>query len=160
MTLPHDPSDPPSPLAVARRVLGGTLALGTVGLVVEAVAGRHVESGVLALVGALWVFWGVFHDVFGVVVEPLIGFLAQQLAGGGDSGPPVHIDIEQETQMLEALLAHPPPVAHRELLAAIRLAEIYRTHQHAQAKSDALLARLRTKYPNARELVFADGPRP
>jgi hypothetical protein len=69
----------------------------------------------------------------------------------------VRIDIEQETQMLEALLAHPPPVRHRELLAGIRLAEIYRTHQHDRGKSDALLARLRAKYPDAHELVLADG---
>jgi len=48
-------------------------------------------------------------------------------------------------------------VPHREILAGIRLAEIYRTHQHDPAKSAALLARLRAKYPDAPELRYDGG---
>jgi len=154
----YDPSDPPSPLAVMRGGLGVALAVATAALVLGAVLGRHVEPKLVALIGVLWIFWGVFHDLLGLVLQPLAGFLGQQLVGGADSGPPLRIDIDEETTMLEALLAHPPPAVHRELLAGIRLAEIYRTHQHDRAKSDALLARLRSKYPDARELALADGP--
>jgi hypothetical protein len=154
---PYDPADPPTPLAVVRGFLGVALALATAGLVVSWISDRHVPRALVALIGFLWVFWGVFHDVLGLIVQPLAGLLAGQLGGGADAGPPVRIDIEQETRMLETLLAHPPPVVHRELLAGIRLAEIYRTHQHDRGKSDALLARLRAKYPHAPELVLADG---
>jgi hypothetical protein len=64
------------------------------------------------------------------------------------------ITIEQETALLERLLdADPPPNAHRAALAGIRLAEIYRTHQHAPAQADALIARLSARYPDAPELA-------
>jgi predicted component of type VI protein secretion system len=64
------------------------------------------------------------------------------------------ITIEQETALLERQLdADPPPPAHRAALAGIRLAEIYRTHQHAPAQADALIARLTARYPDAPELA-------
>jgi hypothetical protein len=44
---------------------------------------------------------------------------------------------------------------HQAVLVGIRLAEIYRTLQHDDAKADALLARMRAAYPNAPELSHA-----
>ncbi len=114
----------------------------------------------MALVGALWILWGVFHDVVGFIVQPLANLLGGALTGTADAGPPLTIDIDRETAMLERLVADPPPVPHREILAGVRLAEIYRTHQHDPSKSAALLARLRAKYPDAPELRHADGPPP
>jgi hypothetical protein len=117
----------------------------------------HVDSRWVGFIAALWLFWGVFSDLFGLLLQPFAALLGGQLLGGQDSGPPVQIDIERETEMLERLVTHPPPVPHREILAGIRLAEIYRTHQHDLPKSEALLARLRAKYPEARELLHDIG---
>src|SRR5882724_8432706 len=55
--------------------------------------------------------------------------------------------------VLEPLVAaDPPPPPHRVVLAGIRLAEIYRTHQHDAAKAEAVIARLVSRYPDAPEL--------
>jgi hypothetical protein len=40
------------------------------------------------------------------------------------------------------------------VLAGIRLAEIYRTHQHDAAKAEAVIARLVSRYPDAPELKY------
>jgi hypothetical protein len=152
-----DPSDPPSPLTVVRGILGAALLVATLIVLVDFFATGHLDPRFVGLLGTLWIFWLVFHDVLGVVLQPLAGWLGGQLVAGEDGGPALRIDIDQETAMLERLLADPPPVPHREILVGIRLAEIYRTHQRNQAKSDELLARLRAKYPNAPELHHGDG---
>lgn len=148
----YDASDPPSPLAVVRGILGAALVVATVVLAVLYFDSGHLDSRFVALIATLWLFWAVFHDVLGLLVQPFAAMLGGQLTGDGDPGPPLEIDIERETQLLERLIADPPPVPHREILAGIRLAEIYRTHQDDLSKSAALLARLRAKYPDAREL--------
>jgi hypothetical protein len=56
----------------------------------------------------------------------------------------------------ERMLTGPLP-PHQAVLIGLRLAEIYRTLQHDDAKADALLARMRATYPNAPELSHA-GP--
>jgi len=148
----YDPSDPPSPLAVVRGFLGAALVVATVALVIAFFSSGHVDTRLATWVGVLWLVWGVLHDVLAVIVQPFLGFLTGQLAGGEDAGPPLQIDLERETEMLERIVADPPSVPHREILAGIRLAEIYRTHQGDRAKSDALIGRLRAKYPDAPEL--------
>jgi hypothetical protein len=45
-------------------------------------------------------------------------------------------------------------------LAGIRLAEIYRTHERAPEKADALIARLVARYPDAPELAATRHARP
>src|SRR5438034_9172746 len=65
------------------------------------------------------------------------------------------ITIQDETVMLERLVdADPPPPPHRVVLAGIRLAEIYRTHEHDAAKAEAVIARLISRYPDAPELKY------
>jgi hypothetical protein len=155
VSFDYDPVDPPSPLAVARGIFGGALILSTLGIIVILLDSGHVDSHLLAFIGTLWVFWGLVSDVFGVATW-LGRIVGGQITGMADGGPPLRIDIDQETVMLERLIAAPPapPAApHREILAGIRLAEIYRTHQHDPAKSAALLDHLRTKYPEAPELM-------
>ncbi len=157
MPFDYDPADPPSPLAVARGVLGGALVVATALTLIVYLDSGHLDPRFTALIGGLWIVWGVFHDLLALVLQPLAGLLGNQLTGTEDSSPPLRIDIDRETEMLERLVADPPPVPHREILAGIRLAEIYRTHQHDPAKSAALLARLRAKYPDAPELRYDGG---
>ena len=116
MQLNYDPSDPPSPLAVIRAALGVALVVATVILGVLYLDTGHLDSHFVALVGALWLFWGVFHDLLALLVQPLAAILGAELTGGQDPGPSLRIDIERETEMLELLVANPPPVPHREIL--------------------------------------------
>ena len=109
----------------------------------------------LALFLALWGAWSFFGQLFETLVSPLGRFLGSALTGGAmPSG--TGITIEQEVAMLEHLLDADPP-AHRAVLAGIRLAEIYRTHQKDAAKADALIARLTSRYPEAPELKYVRG---
>ena len=155
--MTYDSSDPPSPLAILRAFVGGVLVLATLALLVSCVSSGGVEWQLWALIALLWTFWGFFEDITVFVLRPFGGFMARTFAAGlgggplGDPAPPITID--EEVVFLEHLVAHTPN-AHRAVMAGIRLAEIYRTHQHDQAKSDALLERLRAQYPDARELTY------
>jgi hypothetical protein len=153
----YDSSDPPGPLTVIRGMLGGVLALATLALLVSCVASGGVDWQLWGLIALLWTFWGFLEDIVAFVLRPLAAFVTRGFTAGfgggplGDPAPPITID--EETVFLEHLVAQPPN-QHRAVLAGIRLAEIYRTHEHDQAKSDALLERLRTQYPDARELSY------
>jgi len=153
----YDSSDPPGPLTVIRGIVGGVLALATLALLVSCVSSGSIDWQLWGLVALLWACWGFFEDVAAFVVRPFSGFVTRSFTAGfgggplGDAAPPITID--EETVFLEHLVANPPN-AHRAVMAGIRLAEIYRTHQHDQAKSDALLERLRAQYPDARELRY------
>lgn len=155
--MTYDSSDPPSPLAIIRAMVGGVLALATLALLVSCVSSGGVEWQLWALVGLLWTFWGFFEDVTAFVLRPFSGFMARSFTSGFGSGPlgdaPPPITIDEETVFLEHMVEHPPN-PHRAVMAGIRLAEIYRTHQHDEAKSAALLDRLRAQYPDAHELDY------
>jgi hypothetical protein len=149
-----DFADPPSLRAVVRGILGAALGLASLVLVIVLISSGQMEWRLVALVLTLWSAWGFFDMVLGSVVEPLGRFLNNALTGGAMPGA-TNITIEQETAMLERVLdgeaARSP---HRIMLAGIRLAEIYRTHQRDDAKADALIARLTARYPNAPELQY------
>ncbi len=139
---------------MVRGILGTALGLASLALVVLLISFRHIEWRLVALVLTLWAAWSFFDSLFGALVEPLGRFLGDALTGGAMPGGTT-ITIEQETAMLERLLdADPPPPAHRGALAGIRLAEIYRTHQHDALKADQLIARLVARYPDAPELQY------
>jgi hypothetical protein len=153
----YDSSDPPSPLAIIRAMVGGVLALATLALLVSCVSSGGVEWQLWALIALLWTFWGFFEDVTAFVLRPFGGFMARSFTSGFGSGPlgdaPPPITIDEEMVFLEHMVEHPPN-PHRAVMAGIRLAEIYRTHQHDEAKSAALLDRLRAQYPDAHELDY------
>lgn len=135
-------------------MLGAALGLASLALVILLVSSGRIDWRLVALVLTLWGAWGFFDSIFGSLVEPLGRFLGGALTGGAMPGGST-ITIDQETAMLERLLdADPPPPAHRAALAGIRLAEIYRTHQHDAAKADRLIARLVARYPDAPELQY------
>jgi hypothetical protein len=149
--------DPPSVRSVMHGILGGATLVAVLALVVVLIATREVPWRLVALTLSLWGFYGLFDALTGGVVEPLGRFFQSQLAGG-EMPQETRITIDQETALLERLLeADPPPPAHRAALAGIRLAEIYRTHQHAPAQADALIARLAARYPDLPELAHTRG---
>jgi hypothetical protein len=146
--------DPPSPRNVIRGVLGVALGVTLVALVLGSVASGRVAWPFLAFVLALWGAWTFFGALFDDVLAPLARFAGTALTGGA-MPPETRITIAEETAMLERLVtADPPPPPHRVIVAGIRLAEIYRTHDKDGAKADALVARLAARYPDARELTY------
>ena len=149
-----DFADPPSLRGVMRGILGTALALGCVALVAVSISTRHIEWRLVSLVLTLWAAWSFFDGVFGTLLEPLGRFMSNALTGGAMPGGTT-ITIDQETEMLEHLVhSDPPPPPHRVVLAGIRLAEIYRTHQRDPAKAEALIDRLLERYPEAPELQY------
>jgi hypothetical protein len=144
--------DFPSPRAIVARILGVATVGAAVALVALFLFTGEVAWSVVALIGILWAAWGFLGGLFGSVIEPAGRFLADQLTGNVSLPGPSET-LEQQTARFERMLAQTPPLApHHEILIGIRLAEIYRTHQRDPAKSDALLARLRAKFPGAPEL--------
>lgn len=149
-----DFADPPSLRGVVRGILGAALALGCVALVAVSISTRHIEWRLVTLVLTLWAAWSFFDGLFGTLFEPLGRFMSNALTGGAMPGGTT-ITIDQETEMLEHLVhSDPPPPPHRVVLAGIRLAEIYRTHQRDPAKAEALIDRLLERYPEAPELQY------
>ena len=152
--VPVDFADPPSLRGVVRGILGAAMALAGLALVVVSIGAGHIEWRLGALVLALWGAWSFIDSLFGSVLEPLGRFVGNALTGGAMPGG-TGITIQDETTMLEHLVeADPPPPPHRVVLAGIRLAEIYRTHQHDAAKAEAVIARLVSRYPDAPELKY------
>ena len=152
--LPVDVTDPPGVRAVVRGILGAAMGLAGPALVVVSIAAGHIEWQLVALLLALWGAWGFFDSLFGWVIEPLGRFVGSVLTGG-PMPDGTTITIQDETAMLERLVAaDPPPPPHRVVLAGIRLAEIYRTHEHDAAKGEAVIARLISRYPDAPELKY------
>lgn len=139
---------------MVRGILGAASVLVGVALIVVSIAEGHVEWRLVALLLSLWGAWSCFGALLDSVVEPLGRFVGSALTGGAMPGDRA-ITIDDETAMLERLLdADPPPPQHRVVLAGIRLAEIYRTHQHDAAKAQQVINRLVARYPDAPELTY------
>lgn len=144
---------PEDPRVALRRIIGG------VTLVAWVLAGwSWLSSGSIdwTLVGFAGAMWGIYSFLTTIVdtTTDLGRFIVNQFTG--NVALPVPQDtIDEQTARFERMLAEPLD-RHREILIGIRLAEIYRTHQIDEAKSAALLDRLRAKYPDAPELLNTD----
>ena len=147
-----DRQGPEDPRVALRRIIGG------VTVVAWALAGLSwLSSGSIdwTLVGFAGAMWGVysFLTMIADTVGGLVRFVGNQFTG--NVALPVPQDtIDDQTTRFERMLDEPLD-RHHEILIGIRLAEIYRTHQHDEAKSTALLDRLRAKYPDASELFLS-----
>lgn len=146
----------PTPRPFVRQFFGLTtlVALGLVAFFL--ISTGRIEWKLVTFAGFLWAAWSFLSGLFTQLIEPAGRFLANQLTGNV-SLPVAHETIDEQTARLERLLEQ-GTTPHHEIMIGIRLAEIYRTHQKDLAKSDAVLSRLRTKYPEAPELTHA-GPR-
>lgn len=136
-----------------RRFLGVSTLVAVGLLIFLLVSTGQVEWKLVTLVGFLWAAWSFIGGLYSQVIEPAGRFLANQLTGNV-SMPGSTETIDEQTGRLERLLAQ-ETAPHHEIMVGIRLAEIYRTRQKNTAKSAALLARLRAKYPDAPELTHA-----
>jgi hypothetical protein len=150
------PSDPFDPLDAAASASAKILLWVGLGALVAFAATRDWRA--LALASAVWTIWGVVSGLIASVLSPIATLLGNLLTDGsaGSGGPAAPVTIEEEMAVLERRLEQ-GLTAHRRILAGIRLAEIYRTHQRDDAKADALVARLCAQYPDAAELRFVRG---
>ena len=146
--------DAPGPRAVVGRILGVATLVAVAALLLVLVFTGHILWPLVTLAGILWAAWSFLGGLLSQLIEPAAQFLANQLTGNV-SLPGTDLDIDHQTAGLERLLTQ-RLTPHHEILIGVRLAEIYRTHQRDAAKSDAMLARLRAKYPDAPKLAHAD----
>jgi hypothetical protein len=144
-----DPDQRPDPRAALRRILGAV----TIGAwLVAGFAWWSTGSIDWEAVGFAATLWAVYSFLTSIAdaATGAARFIGNQFTG--NVALPVPQDtIDAQTARFERLLEQPLE-PHREILIGIRLAEIYRTHQLDEAKSAALLDRLRRKYPGATEL--------
>jgi hypothetical protein len=145
--------DSPSPLAVFRRITGAALVLATIALLVVSVNSRRLEWRLVALVLALWTFWSSGSEIYQRFLEPAGSFLFGQIFGGS------RITLADEIADLEHRLSAGDLPADREVLAGLRLAEIYRCYRADMPRALELLDRLLLKYPDHPELRSARGLR-
>lgn len=144
---------PEDPRAALRRIIGGVTVVAWI------LAGwSWLSSGTIdwTLVGFAGGMWGIYSFLTTIVdtATDVGRFLGNQLTG--NVALPVPQDtIDAQIARFERMLAEPLE-RHREILIGVRLAEIYRTHELDEAKSTALLERLRAKYPDAPELFLSD----
>ena len=147
--MAYDPLDPPDPISVVRRLFVGALVVAGVAALAVALASGEVPWRLLALLGVLWTMWAFASQFYEVAIAPLGRFLYQQVFTGSV------ITLDDEIADLEARLASGSLPPRREILAAIRLAEIYRERLFDKPRADALLNRLAVKYPDSTELRVA-----
>jgi hypothetical protein len=143
--------DPPSPLAGFRGIVGGALALAVLALIVVLIETGALEWRLVALVAALATFWRAGGALYDGLLEPTVRFLWGAFTGG------TVITLEDEIADLEQRLADPATPPDREILAAVRLAEIYRRYRSDMPRSLALIDRLLLKYPDSHALRIARG---
>jgi hypothetical protein len=143
--------DPPGPATVFRRIVGGALALAALALTVELAMTGDVEWRLVAFVLFLWALWAAGAHVADHVLGPLGRFLHGALFTGRI------ITLDDEIADLELRLATGRLPAEREILAGVRLAEIYRRHRADARRADALLDRLLAKHPDSAMLRAARG---
>lgn len=139
--------EPPSPLAVVRRILGPALAVAGIAVLVRFLLTGQLGGPLLALFAVLWAAYGAATGFFHVVAEPVAGLWTRLMGGSA-------ITLADEIATLEHLLTQELP-REREIQSALRLAEIFRKYRRDARRADALLARLRHKYPDAPELAAA-----
>jgi hypothetical protein len=141
------------PRAAVRRLIGGVTVVAWVLAGVSWWSSRSIDWTLVGFAGAMWGVYSFLTTIVDTATD-LGRFIGNQFTGNVALSVPQDT-IDAQTARFERMLAEPLD-RHREILIGIRLAEIYRTHQLDEAKSAALLDRLRAKYPDAPELFHTD----
>lgn len=148
-----DPREPQDPRAALRRIIGGVTVAAWAFAGFAWWSSGSIDWTAVGFAGAMWGIYSFLTTIADTATD-LGRFVANQFTG--NVALPVPQDtIDAQTDRFERMLQEPLD-RHREILIGIRLAEIYRTHQLDEAKSTALLDRLRARYPDAPELFHAD----
>lgn len=144
---------PEDPRVALRRIIGGVTVVAWVLAGVSWVSSGSIDWALVGFAGTMWAIYSFLTTIVDTASD-LGRFVMNQFTG--NVALPVPQDtIDAQTARFERMLAEPLD-RHREILIGIRLAEIYRTHELDDAKSTALLDRLRAKYPDAPELFHPE----
>jgi hypothetical protein len=136
-----------SPIAVVRAVLAvASVAFGVVGLALG-------EPRVLAAAGALAILWTAWDVLWTRVLGPAVDWATRALTEGV-SGPSTDTrpTLDDTIRLLESHLAR-DAARSVHIQAAIRLEEIYRTVRKDPERAREVIARIRSRYPDAEELA-------
>ena len=128
-----------------RRFATAAAAVALAAFAYEWLATESADWRLLAFAGLVLTLTDTFVTVLGVVGSGL----SRMFQGSG-------VTLDDEIADLERRLADPALPAEREIPAALRLAEIYRKYRHDSRRAEALVGRVRAKYPDAPELQGAD----
>lgn len=134
-----------SPSAVGRAFFGGAT-------IVTALMGVAGDKRWLAASGAFGVAWWGWDFVWENVLGPLGGLVTGILGGSVEVEDPPDLTLDDTVRLLESHLASDGVPRHVQIQSALRLAEIYRLGRHDPAKADAVLQRVRERWPDAPEL--------
>lgn len=133
----------------------GAFAVGAVLFGVLGIA-LHGNTRLLAAAAACGTLWTLWDIVWERVCQPLGGWLTDTLLEGGGpglGGPSAPLPtLDEDIAHLEGYLQR-GATRHVEIQAAIRLEEIYRTVKHDPERARAVIARIKARYPDARELA-------
>ncbi len=138
--------EPPHPVAVLRRLLGGAAVIAVVALAFILLEEGRVEWRLVAFITVVTGLLGLASDV----IEGAEAFLRRVLQGGPGLTP------REEAEFLEQRLSHHPP-PDKEVLWGVRLAELYRRYLYDAARADAILDQLLVKHPDSRIVRHARG---
>jgi hypothetical protein len=133
------------------RVFLGTATWGSLGL---GLLTRDVRWFMTA--GALGTIWWLADFLWNRIMTPLGGFLAQAARGEGALPPPGPLlSVEDTVRLLEAHIEGDSS-RHVQIQAALRLADLYRAAYHDNVRALEIIERVRTRFPDAKELANRD----
>jgi len=134
-----------SPRAVGRAFFGAAT-------VVTALLGFFGDQRWLAASGAFGIAWWGWDFVWENVLGPLGGLVTGILGGSATVEDPPDLTLDDTIRLLESHLAAEGVPRHVQIQSALRLSEIYRLNRNDPAKADAVIQRVRERWPDAPEL--------
>ncbi len=140
-----------SPSAAGRRML----AVATIVSVIIGLAGDRRFFAAAAAFGALWWAWDF---LWGSVLGPLGRWFTGMLTGTVQVEDLPDLSVDDTMRLLESHLANEATAKHVQIQSAIRLAEMYRTNRHDDARAREVVERVRARFPDAPELKAFEKP--
>jgi len=136
-----------SPSTVGRLMLG-------MATVFTAVLGLAGDARWFAASGALGTAWWAWDWLFANLFGPAGTWFFGMLTGETGVEEPPDLSLDDTIRLLESHLATDGVTRHVQIQSALRLAEIYRLNRHDEAKAQAVIQKVRERFPDAPELAM------
>jgi hypothetical protein len=140
---------PVSESETSPSAIGRALGIATVFCLV---LGFAADPWWFAVSGAFGAFWWSWDFVWDNILVPLGGFLTNAINGAVDVQEPPDLSLDDTIRLLEDHLAADGVTRHVQIQSALRLADIYRLNKKDPARARDVIARARTRWPDAPEL--------